>query len=163
MKGGIKQGFLPMILSILGIVLFVSMFSTVMTALTTLANTSGVSTFIALATIIGISPTVLLLGGVTGAGIVYYKGYKAAATSDSGGLMRMVMGVLVVILFVTLFATIVTNFKTLYDAYAANTSWIAFGVTLTIMPTVLFLGGIFAGVGTGVGGFKARRSRRALM
>lgn len=165
MKGGLlKGGFMQMVLSILGIVLFVTMFSTIMSALTTLAGTSGVSDFIALATIIGIAPTVLLLAGVFGAGVIYYKGYKASAAtgSDASGLMRMVLGVLVIILFVTLFATIVTAFKTMYDLYAANTTWVAFGTVLSIMPTVLFIGGIFAGIGTGVGGYRARKRKKAL-
>ena len=163
MKGGVKQSFLPMILSILGVVLYVTMFATIMTALTTLANTAGVSNFIALATVIGIAPTVLIIAGVFGAALVYRKGYKAAGEgSDPGGMMRMVVGVLVVILFVTLFATIVTSMNTLYTTYSGNASWIAFGTVVSIAPTVLFLGGIFAGTATAVGGYRARRSRRAL-
>ena len=162
MKGGMKSGFMPMILSVLGIVLYVSMFATIMTGLTTLAGTSGISNFTALSTIIGIAPTVLFLGGVMGGSLVYYKGYKQSAAQDPGGLIRMVLGVLIVILFITLFATIVTNVTTIYDLYQANTSWIAFGTVLSIAPTILFLGGIFAGTTTAVAGYKARRGRRAL-
>ncbi len=160
----LKTGFMPMILSILGVVLYVTMFSTVMTGLTTLAGTSGVSNFIALSTVIGIAPTVLFLGGVFAAGLVYWKGYKNISESggDPGGLMRMVVGVLIVILFITLFATIVTAVNTLYTTYSSNTSWIAFGTVMSIAPTVLFLGGIFAGTGTAVAGYRARKSRRTL-
>ena len=159
-----KSGFLPMILSILGIVLFATMFATVMTALTTLAETSGVSTFIALSTVIGIAPTVLILTGTVGAGLAYYMGYKqvGAGGGDQSGLLRMVMGVLIIILFVTLFASIVTSFNTLYTTYGSNTSWIAFGTTVTIIPTILFLGGIFAGGATAYSGYRARSRRKAL-
>ena len=76
--------------------------------------------------------------------------------------MRMVLGVLVIILFVTMFATIITAMSTLYTAYSDNTDWVAFGTVLSISPTVLFLGGIFAGGSTAVGGYRARRRRRAL-
>jgi len=243
--GNIKGGFLAMVFSILGIILFVSMFGTVMTALTSLRNVSetivdttdnvstavGVTTanvtltesllnglvanvnsvtstigtdvpvadsytspilsitgltanitagdgrtlittyshevlsvFIAFSTILGIMPTLLLLLGVVSAGYFYYKGYKSLSKSgtDASGLIRMVIGILEIILFVTLFATIVTNFNTLYVAYAADTSWIAFGTVITILPTVLFLAGLFAGGVTTYGGVKARRSRKEL-
>lgn len=160
----LKTGFMPMILSILGVVLYTTMFATVMTGLVALAGTAGVSNFIALSTVIGIAPTVLFLGGVFAAGLVYWKGYKSVSESggDPGGLMRMVVGVLIVILFITLFATIVTAVNTLYSLYAANTSWIAFGTVMSIAPTVLFLGGIFAGSATAASGYRARKSRRAL-
>lgn len=162
MNKGMKAGFMPMILSILGVVLYTTMFSTVMTALVALANTSGISNFTALSTVIGISPTVLFLGGIFGGALVYYKGYKSAQGSDPGGLMRMVLGVLIMILFVTLFATIVTAISSLYTSYASNTSWIAFGTVMAISPTVLFLGGIFAGGATAVSGYRARKRRRSL-
>ncbi len=160
----IKGGFLAMILSILGIVLYVTMFSTVMTAMTTLYATSGVSDFIAFSTVLGITPTVLFLGGIFAGAFIYYKGYKGVSKGggDTGGLMRMVLGILIIILFVTMFATIVTSMKTLYDAYSANTTWIAFGTVISIAPTVLFLSGIFAGGSTSYGGYKARKSRRSL-
>ena len=160
---GIKSGFLPMILSVLGVVLFINMFSTVMTGLVTLAGTAGVSNFTALSTVIGIAPTVLFLGGIFGGALIYYKGYKAASSSDPGGLMRMVLGVLIVILFITLFSTIVTNMNTLYGLYATNTSWIAFGTVMSIAPTVLFLGGIFAGTATATGGWRSRKNRKSLV
>lgn len=161
--GGIKSGFLPMVLAILGLVLFVNMFTTVMTALTTLSAISGISTFIAMPTLIGIAPTVLLLGGIGAAGFAYWRGYQLASSGgDTGGLMRMVLGVLMVILFITLFGTVATNFYSLYTTYGGNTSWIAFGTVVTVMPTVLFIGGIFAGVGTAVSGYRSRRKRRAL-
>ena len=159
--GSIKGGFLAMVFSILGIVLFVSMFSSVMTALAALYDTAGASTFIAFQTVLGIAPTLLLLVGVVSAGYFYYKGYKSLSQSgtDASGLIRMVIGILEIILFVTLFATIVTNFNTLYTTYSSNTVWIAFGTVITILPTVLFLAGLFAGGATAAGGIRARRAR----
>ena len=160
-----KSGFLPMVISVLAVVLYVSMFGSIMTALTTLAAVDGISDLVALATIIGIAPTVLLLGGVFGAGLAYYKGFKASTTSDTGGLMRMVMGILVVILFITLFSTIASAFVTLNTSYGAssNTSWVAFGTVVTIVPTILFLGGIFAGIGTASSGIRTRRRSRRMV
>jgi len=159
----LKGGFLAMVLSVLGVVLYTTMFSTVMTALGALHFDAGTD-FIAFRTVVGISPTVLFLGGIFGAAFAYWRGYKGVAGggSDPGGLMRMVLGVLVIILFVTLFATIITAMSTLYTAYSDNTDWVAFGTVLSISPTVLFLGGIFAGGSTAVGGYRARRRRRAL-
>ena len=159
----LKGGFLAMVLSVLGVVLYTTMFSTVMTALGALHFDAGTD-FIAFRTVVGISPTVLFLGGIFGAGFAYWRGYKGVAGGggDPGGLMRMVLGVLVIILFVTMFATIITAMSTLYTAYSDNTDWVAFGTVLSISPTVLFLGGIFAGGSTAVGGYRARRRRRAL-
>ncbi len=162
MKGGMKGGFLTMIMSVLGVVLYVSMFSSIMSALATLYAVTGVSSFIAFQTILGIAPTVLLLGGVLGAGLMYYQGYKSTAATDAGGLMRMVLGVLQIILFVTLFGTIATSFVSLYSSYGTNTTWIAFGTVITITPTILFLAGIFSGVMTGVAGYKSRKGKKSL-
>jgi len=162
--GGLKAGFMPMVLSILGVVLFVTMFSTIMTALASITDALGLTNFIALSTIIGIAPTVLFLGGVFGAAFVYYRGYKTVQSTgnDTSGILRMVLGVLVIILFATLFKQIVISMNTLYTVYSGNASWIAFGTVISIAPTVLFLGGIFAGAATTVSGYRSRRSRRSL-
>lgn len=150
-----------MVLSVLGVVLYVSMFSSVMTAIAALYVTSGVENFIAFQTIVGIAPTILLLSGVFAAGLFYYKGYQkyAGGGADPSGLMRMVLGVLEIILFITLFATIATAFAGLYTSYSANTDFVAFGTVITILPTVLFLAGLFAGGATAVGGYRARRKK----
>lgn len=153
-------GFLAMILSVLGVVLYVTMFSTVMTAFVALAAVTGLSNFIALSTVIGIAPTVLFLGGIFAGGFTYYKGYRAAATGGGNGLLMMVLGVLQIILFVTLFSTIVEATYTLWGTYNTSTTWIAFPIVLRIAPTVLFLGGIFAGGATAVKGWRMRRSSR---
>ena len=164
MKGTLKAGFMPMVLSIIGVVLFITMFSTIMTALSSITDALGIANFIALSTIIGIAPTVLFLAGVFGAAFIYYGGYKKVegSGSDTSGIMRMVLGVLVIILFATLFKTIVVSMNTLYTTYSGNASWIAFGTVISIAPTVLFLGGIFAGTATAASGYRSRRRRRSL-
>lgn len=151
------SGFLKMTFSVVGLVVLFAMFPTIMTGLATLLTTSGVGSFIAFSTIVGIAPTILILGLTFAAGMLYRSGYKAVATADANGLIRMVMGVLEIILFVTLFATILSSSYTLYST--ANTTWIAFGVVMSILPTVLFLAGIFAGAATTYGGYKARKKR----
>lgn len=156
-----KGGFLMMIMAVLGVVLYTTMFSSVMTAFVALAAVTGIDNMIALSTVIGIAPTILFLGGIFAAGFVYYKGYKASAGSPSAnGLMLMVLGVLEIILFVTLFATIVEAIYTLWATYNTTTTWIAFPIVLRIAPTILFLAGIFAGGATAYGGYRKRRSRR---
>jgi len=163
MKGGMRGGFLAMVVSVLGVVLYVTMFSTVLTAFETLRTHANIATFVALETVVEIAPTVLLLAGIFAAGFGYYKGYKSSAQagSDTSGLMRMVLGILVIILFVTLFSTIVTAMYTLHSADNAD-QYTAFQTVVTIAPTVLFLAGIFAGGATAAGGYRARRRRRAL-
>lgn len=156
MQTGIK-GFLPMVIAIVGLVVYVTMFPTVLEGIATLYTTSGVSNFTAFETICRISPTILFLAGIFGAGFAYYKGHRSVATSggDPSGLIRMVLGVLGIILFVTLFATVLTNMSTLYDS--ANSTWIAFSTVIAISPTVLFLAGLFAGGSTAYSGYKARK------
>jgi hypothetical protein len=151
-----------MVLSVVGVVLFVTLFGNVMTAFDNLLLVAGIADFIAFEITVQIAPTVLMLAGVGGAAFAYYKGYKAVAGgSDPSGMIRMVFGILVIILFVTLFETIATAFVTLLALYVGS-DYIAFDTVLTILPTVLFLGGIFAGIGTAVGGNRARKSRKVL-
>jgi len=161
---GMKGGFLAMVVSVLGVVLYVTMFSTVLTAFETLRTHTNIATFTALSTVVAIAPTVLLLAGIFAAGFGYYKGYKSTASggSDTGGLMRMVLGVLVIILFVTLFSTIVTAMYTLYSADNAS-EYTAFQTVVQIAPTVLFLAGVFAGGATAAGGYRARKRKKRLM
>lgn len=164
MKGNlIKGGFLTMVLSILGIVLYVTIFSSVLSALEAIRLYTNITTFTALSTVVLIAPTVLLLAGIFGGGFGYFKGYKSAGATgtDPGGLMRMVLGVLVIILFLSLFSTILTSMYTLYSSNNAS-QYTAFQTVVSIMPTILFLGGIFAGTATTVSGYKARKNRKSL-
>jgi len=166
MKGkGISQGgFLAMVLSVLGVVLYVTLFATVLTAMEAVRAYANISTFVALSTVVGIAPTVLLLAGIFAGGAGYYKGYKSVAAQggDPGGLLRMVLGVLVIILFVTLFGTILTAMYTLYSNASAG-NYTAFQTVVSIAPTILFLSGIFAGGATAVGGYKARKKGRSFI
>jgi len=159
-----KGGFVTMVLSVLGIVLYTTMFSTILDAFTALSIHAHLSTFIAFETIIKIAPTVLLLGGLLAGALGYWKGYGSLSTGsgDTSGILRMVMGALMIILFVTLYTTILTSFYTLWLADNATKYFIAFQTVCTIIPTILFLAGVFAGIATGVGGIRARKRRKAL-
>jgi hypothetical protein len=143
----LKGGFMQMISAI---------FTTIMSSLTTLYGTEGASSFIAFQTVITIIPTILLLAASIAAGIFYVKGYNklAGGGQDPSGLLRMILGILQIVLFVTMFATVITNFYSLYTAYGTNTTWIAFGTVITIIPTILFLSGIFSGGLVAFGGGK---------
>lgn len=162
-----KGGFLVMVLSVLGVVLYVTIFSSVMDAFETIRTYANIATFTALSTVVQIAPTVLLLSGLFAGAFGYWKGYQTGAKQDASGLMRMVLGVLMIILFVTLFSTILTSMYTLwgYADGAGNVSsnYTAFQTVVTITPTILFLMGIFAGIGTAVGGYRARKARKGAL
>lgn len=157
-----RGGFITMVVSILGLVLYVTMFDNILAALEAIRTYAYISTFLALETTVKIAPTILLLTGVIGAGIAYGIGYKSLSNSgkDANGLIRMVFGILVIILFVTLFLTVLSSFYTLYSAGNAS-QYIAFQTVVTILPTILFLSGLFAGGTTAVGGYKARKKAQA--
>jgi len=156
MKG--KSSFIIMTFAVVGIVLYVSMFSSIMTALVALLEYANIATFTALETIVKIAPVVLLIGGIFAASFGYYKGYKGAEAQDASGVLRMVFGVVQIVLFVSLFATILTGFYTLYSS--ANAAlFTAFTTVVAIAPTVLFLAGIFGGVATATSGYRSRRRR----
>ena len=160
----IRGGFLQMVLGVLGIVLYVTIFSSILTATEAIRAYANLSTFTALETVVEIAPTVLLLAGIFAGGFAYYKGYKMSGGegSDPGGLMRMVLGVLVIILFVTLFSTILSSMYTLYSTTNAS-EYTAFQTVCQITPTILFLTGIFAGTMTAVSGYKARKRRGRML
>jgi len=156
MKG--KSSFITMTFAVVGIVLFVSMFSSIMTALESIRTYANIATFTALLTIVQIAPVVLLIGGIFAATFGYYQGYKGAASQDASGVLRMVFGIVQIILFVSLFLTILTGFYTLYGTANAS-EYTAFTTVVAIAPTVLFLAGIFGGTATAVSGARSRRSR----
>ena len=70
----------------------------------------------------------------------------------------MVFGIVQIILFVSLFLTILTGFYTLYGTANAS-EYTAFTTVVASAPTVLFLAGIFGGTATAVSGARSRRSR----
>lgn len=164
MKG--KSSFLTMTLAVVGVVLYVTLFSSIMSAMDDIREHANIATFTALLTVIKIAPVVLLLSGVFAASFAYYKGYKGAGAQDASGIMRMVLGIIMIILFVTLFSTIMTAFYTLYlggataNATFSPAEYTAFQTVVQIAPVILFLGGIFAGGVTTASGARAWRSRR---
>jgi len=153
-----KSSFITMTFAVVGIVLFVSMFASIMTALETIRTYANIATFTALLTIVQIAPVVLLIGGIFAATFGYYKGYQGAASQDASGVLRMVFGIVQIILFVSLFLTILTGFYTLYGTANAS-EYTAFTTVVAIAPTVLFLAGIFGGTATAVSGARSRRRR----
>ena len=157
-----KSSFILMVFAVVGIVLFVAMFENILTGLVALLNYANLNTFTALETIVKIAPTVLLIGGVFAASFGYYKGYKGAQTQDASGVLRMVFGVVMIILIVSLFLTILTGFYTLYS-HANASAFTAFTTVVAIAPTVLFLAGIFGGVATGVSGAKAQKKKKTAL
>ena len=162
---GKKSGLLTMVFSVLGIVMVASMFNTILTSLGTLLATAGASDFLVLSTVIGLVPTILLLTMLGGGAYGFYKGQKATGEADASGLIRIVFGALMVILFVAMFGTVLTSMHLVWanagdNGTVDNTSvWIALRTVSSIMPTILFLGGIFAGVATSVSGVRSRRRR----
>lgn len=155
-----KSAFITMTFSVLGVVLYVTFFSSILTGMTTILTYANISTFTLLQTVVKIAPTILLLGGLFAGGFFYKEGLNSAEAQDANGLMRMVFGVLVIVLFVSLFYTILTSMYTLYTATNAS-SYTAFQTVVQIAPAILFLGGIFGGVETIRRGRKARKRSRA--
>lgn len=160
MKMGKYSGIMFVVLAQLGIVLFAALFSSIMTQINNLRyGPTTLTSYIAFDTILSIAPTVLWLGGMLGAGVGYYKGYSIVAGKDEQGFMRMIMGVLTLVLFVTLFGTVLSNVETVRTGTNVS-NYIAFATVIGISPTVLFLGGIFASISSGVAGVRANRRRK---
>lgn len=160
MKAGKYSGVMVVVMALLGMILFVSMFSTIMSAINNLRyGATSLTNFIAFDTILSIAPSILWLGGLLGAGFAYYKGYSIVSGKDSSGFMRMVMGVLTLVLFVTMFLTVLSNVNTVYGSTNAS-NYVAFTTIVGITPTILFLAGIFASVSSGIQGYRQSRRRR---
>ncbi len=158
-KGFLTSGFMEMVYAVLGVVLTISMFDSIMTGLTTLTGASY-SVFIAWDTVIPITPTLLLLATVLGGGFAFTHGAYRSAGQDSTGMLRIVMAMLLLILFVNMMKTIADSFVTLYTSYGTNASWIAFGTVSSIVPVILFLLGIAGIIANAVGGAKTFYNRR---
>lgn len=155
-------GLLAMIFSVIGTVVWVSLFTEVMAGFDNLFLIVGIDDLLLFTLILNYAPTILLLGGIAAAGVAYYAGYKQVAAKDVNGMIRMIFAGLGLVLFVTMFATIAQAFVDLYTVYAADPNYPIFDLAVSIAPTILFLGGIVAFVGTGVGGARARSRRRAM-
>jgi hypothetical protein len=149
-----KGGLMSLVLSVLGIVLFVTMFATILDSLVTLVGTGvTILNYTILSTCIKIAPVVLMVSIPAVLGVTAYKGYSRVSESDAGGLMRIIMGVLWIILFIAMFSTILTGFETV-RAHANITYFIALSTVTVIMPTIIFLGGLFSGGLVAVAGIK---------
>lgn len=156
-------GFLKMIFATVIIVLFCASYSTILAAFNTIWITVGLSNFIGMDIATRIGPTLVYIMAVLGAAALYKSGYSqiAGGSADTSGVLRMIFGILNIILFLTLFSTILTNLATVYAS--ANSTWIALQIVVSISAVVLFLSGLFAGGATAYGGWKQRKGSKSAM
>jgi len=155
------QPFIWMTFGVLGLVVLTNVFDDILDALYGIAAHANVSTFIAMETVGKISATVLFIGLIFGLSAAYRQGYKQASVTDAGGLLRMVFGLVQVLLFATLFSSVMTTLYNLYSSGNAST-FTAFTTIVSISAVPLFLAGVFSGIATGVSGYRARRRRRLI-
>lgn len=161
--GGKGGGFLMMVLSILGVVLYVTLFSNILTGFVSLESVTNAASYTAYSTVVKIAPTILFLVGIFGAGLLYYKGYKTASNSGVNGMMMVVFGALELILFTALFVTIMSAMETL-RTNANVGDFTALSTVIQIAPAVLLLGGLFAGGMSVVSGAKKiKKGRKSSM
>lgn len=160
------KGFLFMTISFVGIVLFTSIFLNIMEQIELIRAYTNISSFLVLSILVQIAPTVILIGSLLVAKWGYSKGEMIAAATDSGGLMRMVYGAIGLILFAALFYVFlpymyyIYNGGTTTNATFTPSNYIALQTVSSIIPAVLFIGGIFLTGRTAVRGYRARKSRR---
>jgi hypothetical protein len=160
MKGA-TGGFMVMIVSFLGMVLWATLFKTVMGFFDALAAFPTASAYIVFSTIIDIAPTILFIGGVFGAGLGYRQGYRqATGAAGINGLLLIVFGALEIILFLAMFPTIMTALEAIRTS-ATIANYIALGIVIEIAPAILLLGGLFAGGSAISGGVKGIRAKNS--
>ena len=167
LKGG--KGFLVMTISFVGIVLFTSIFLNIMEQLENIRGYANIDSFLVLSILVQIAPATMLIGALLVARWGYSKGELTAAASDSGGLMRMVFGAIGLILFIALFYVFLPYMYYIYDGGTTTngtftpSNYIALQTVASIVPSVLFIGGIFYTGRTAYRGYKARRARKKAM
>ncbi len=157
--GGKNSGFFMMVIAILSMVLYVTLFNNILTGFVSLLSVTNAASYIAYSTVVQIGPTILFLGGIFGMGMLYYKGYQKATGAGVNGLFLIVLGALEIILFVTLFTTIMSAMETI-RTNASIDSFIALSTVVQIAPVILLLGGLFAGAMTVTAGVRARKAGR---
>ena len=157
MKGS-TGGFMIMILSFLGMVLWATMFETIMTFFDALAAFPTASAYIVFETIIQIAPTILFIGGIFGAAWGYQKGYKQATGQGINSLLMIVSGALELILLLAMFPSIMTALESIRTMATIDT-YIALEIVVQIAPAILLLGGLFMGGRSIVGGVKSRKKK----
>ncbi len=156
---GKNGAFILMIIGVLGLVLWTNMFPTILNGLVSLANLDYLSNYTAMDTILKISASVLYLGGIFGTAWLQRMGYQRATGAGVNALLITVLGVLEIILFVTLFATIMSGIETIRTADNVD-YFIALTTVVQLSPAILFLMGIFSGGAMAVGGWRQHRGRR---
>jgi len=159
--GNNVKPFLWMTFGVLGLVVMTNIFDDILDALYGVAAHANVASFIAMATVAKISATVLYLGLIFGLAAAYRQGYKQAQVTDAGGLLRMVFGLVQILLFATLFSTVLTNLYSLYSSGNAST-FTAFTTVVSISAVPLFLAGVFSGIATGISGYRSRKRRKLI-
>ena len=159
--GGPMGGFLGMVLTFLGIVLWVTLFGSIVTQFGVLLAYAHLSSFTLLQTLYQIGPVVIFLGVLGGLGWGYYKSYMSSNKGDGVNmLMWVVFGALQIILFLSLFPTVVTSLYTVLTDSSIS-SYIALSTVVQISAAIIFLGGIFAGGWNIAQGVKSGRKAKA--
>jgi hypothetical protein len=145
----------------LGIVLWATLFDTILAQFDTLMGYSHLTEFTLLQTMYEIGPVILFLGVLGLLGWGYYTSYMKANRAQGGinMLMWVVFGSLQILLFLALFSTVISSLYTvLQDSSIA--SYIALQTVVQISAAIIFLSGIFAGgwnISTGIRSGKKKK------
>lgn len=162
------KGFLYMTVSFVGVVLFSRIFLNIMEYIESIRSYTYVDSFLILALIAQILPTVLLISTLLLARWGYNQGEMKVAASDTGGLLRLVYGAIGLIIFLALFVVFLPYMYYIIDGGLTTNAtyevanYIALDTIGTIIPAILLLGGAFYTGRTAVRGGKAVRSRRRM-
>ena len=161
MLKGPYAGFLGMVFTFLGIVLWVTLFSSILAQFDSLIGYANLSQFTLLKTLYQIGPVLVFLGVLGLLGWGYASSFnKSKQGSGINFLMWIVFAALQIILFLSLFPTIVTSLYTVLTDSSIS-QFIALSTVVQISAAIIFLGGLFAAglnVATGVGARKKGKS-----
>jgi hypothetical protein len=154
-------GFFQMILGILGLVLYSVLFRTILTYFVNILNDQYTASFLILDILVKIAPSILFLA-VTFTSLWFgtVKGYQKAVSSGINGLFLVVLGAIEIILFLALFLTILDNYGPLLTSDNVS-DFIALTLVIQIAPAIIFLAGIFSGIGTAMGGNKLAKKQKS--